>query len=217
LPPMAASCSSDPKSRSHERVICLAVSRSGPAGRPESGRSPRRMRPKHCRGHHRERIGHMPGRFAHLCPCPGIPGRRQSPTSSSRVTFGIARARLKCTDRIVSAVARNHTQRDRREIDRYSRHPCRGLDAPTSWRVMDLPEVQASSRLEATVPLGDVESLKRLRERTEDTVARPAGSTCGCRKPCHLMAHHSPWHALRSPARNAGHGQRVPPEIGSAS
>jgi hypothetical protein len=43
--------------------------------------------------------------------------------------------------------------------------------------VMDLPEVQASSRLEATVPLGDAGSLQRLRERTEDTVTRPAGST----------------------------------------
>ena len=43
--------------------------------------------------------------------------------------------------------------------------------------VMGLPEVQASSRLEATVPLGDAESLQRLRERTEDTVTRPAGST----------------------------------------
>ena len=32
--------------------------------------------------------------------------------------------------------------------------------------VMDLPEVQAGSRLEATVPLGDAESLERLRERT---------------------------------------------------
>jgi hypothetical protein len=42
---------------------------------------------------------------------------------------------------------------------------------------MDLPEVQASSRLEATVPLGDAESLQRLRERTEDTVTHPAGST----------------------------------------
>ena len=42
---------------------------------------------------------------------------------------------------------------------------------------MDLPEVQASSRLEATVPLGDAESLERLRERTEDSVTRPAGST----------------------------------------
>ena len=31
--------------------------------------------------------------------------------------------------------------------------------------------------LEATLPLGDAESLERLRERTEDTVSRPAGST----------------------------------------
>jgi hypothetical protein len=43
--------------------------------------------------------------------------------------------------------------------------------------VMDLPEVQAGSRLEATIPLGDAESLERLRERTEETVTRPAGST----------------------------------------
>jgi len=35
--------------------------------------------------------------------------------------------------------------------------------------VMDQPEVQAGSRLEATVPLGDGESPQRLRERTEDT------------------------------------------------
>jgi uncharacterized phage protein gp47/JayE len=43
--------------------------------------------------------------------------------------------------------------------------------------VMDLPEVQASTRLEATVPLGDGEALERLRQRTEDAVTRPAGST----------------------------------------
>jgi uncharacterized phage protein gp47/JayE len=43
--------------------------------------------------------------------------------------------------------------------------------------VMDLPEVQASEHLEATVPLGDGESLERLRERTEDSTTRPAGST----------------------------------------
>ena len=43
--------------------------------------------------------------------------------------------------------------------------------------VMDLPEVQASSRLEATIPLGDAESLQRLRERTEEAVTRPTGST----------------------------------------
>ncbi len=43
--------------------------------------------------------------------------------------------------------------------------------------IMDTPEVQASTRLEATVPLGDGESLERLRERTVDAVTRPAGST----------------------------------------
>ncbi|HTZ28750.1 MAG TPA: hypothetical protein VMC83_32420 [Streptosporangiaceae bacterium] len=43
--------------------------------------------------------------------------------------------------------------------------------------VMDLPEVRASSRLEAAVPLGDSELLERLRQRTIQTSARPAGST----------------------------------------
>jgi hypothetical protein len=43
--------------------------------------------------------------------------------------------------------------------------------------VMDLPEVQASTRLEATIPLGDGELLGRLRERTRDAVTRAAGST----------------------------------------
>jgi hypothetical protein len=43
--------------------------------------------------------------------------------------------------------------------------------------VMDLPEVQASARLEASVPIGDSESLERLRQRTQETGTRPAGST----------------------------------------
>ena len=43
--------------------------------------------------------------------------------------------------------------------------------------VMDLPQVQESERLEAASPLGDSESLERLRERTEDSTTRPAGST----------------------------------------
>jgi uncharacterized phage protein gp47/JayE len=65
---------------------------------------------------------------------------------------------------------------------RTSLHPSSGHVPPGSRAhlvdaVLDLPEVQASSRLEATVPLGDTESLERLRERTEDTVTRPAGST----------------------------------------
>ena len=58
-----------------------------------------------------------------------------------------------------------------------SGHTPPGSHARLVDAVMDLPEVQASSRLEATVPLGDAESLERLRERTRDTVTRPAGST----------------------------------------
>jgi hypothetical protein len=53
----------------------------------------------------------------------------------------------------------------------------RGTRASLIDAVMDLPEVRNSSRLEATVPLGDAESLERLRERTEKTITRPAGST----------------------------------------
>jgi hypothetical protein len=43
--------------------------------------------------------------------------------------------------------------------------------------VMDLPEVRESSRLEAAVPLGDSESLERLRQRADEVTTRPAGST----------------------------------------
>jgi hypothetical protein len=37
--------------------------------------------------------------------------------------------------------------------------------------------VAQSARLRAAIPLGDTESLWRLRERTDDTVTRPAGAT----------------------------------------
>lgn len=43
--------------------------------------------------------------------------------------------------------------------------------------VMDLPEVQASDRVEAAIPCGDGESLGRLRARTEDPQTRAAGAT----------------------------------------
>lgn len=63
-----------------------------------------------------------------------------------------------------------------------SLHAAAGHIAPGSRAslvdaVLDLPGVQASARLEATVPLGDGESLERLRQRTDDTAIRPAGST----------------------------------------
>jgi hypothetical protein len=56
-------------------------------------------------------------------------------------------------------------------------HIAPGRRASLVDAVMDLPEVRASARMEATVPCGDGESLQRLRERTVDAVTRPAGST----------------------------------------
>ena len=43
--------------------------------------------------------------------------------------------------------------------------------------VLDLPEVQDSTRLQANVPRGDGESLDRLRERTDGMTTRAAGSS----------------------------------------
>ena len=43
--------------------------------------------------------------------------------------------------------------------------------------VLDLPDVQDSRRLQATVPLGDTESLDRLRERTDDMNTHAPGSS----------------------------------------
>jgi hypothetical protein len=58
-----------------------------------------------------------------------------------------------------------------------SGHVAPGSRASLVDAVMDSPEVQGSSRLEATVPLGDGESLERLRQRTREAATRPAGST----------------------------------------
>src|SRR5665811_893171 len=46
--------------------------------------------------------------------------------------------------------------------------------------VLALPEVQDSQGLQATVPLGDAESLQRLRDRCEGMTTRPAGSSALC-------------------------------------
>jgi hypothetical protein len=58
-----------------------------------------------------------------------------------------------------------------------SGHVAPGRRADLVDAVVESPEVQESSRLEATIPLGDGESLDRLRERTEETTSRAAGST----------------------------------------
>jgi hypothetical protein len=44
--------------------------------------------------------------------------------------------------------------------------------------VLDLPETRRGDRLEATLQIGDTESLQRLRERCHEVQIRPAGATC---------------------------------------
>ena len=58
-----------------------------------------------------------------------------------------------------------------------SGHIAPGSRASLVDAVMDMPEVQGSSRLEAAIPLGDSESLERLRQRSDDVTTRQAGST----------------------------------------
>jgi hypothetical protein len=92
------------------------------------------------------------------------------------------RVEIKNEDQTVAAAAEVTPLDDDERTVRASLHPASGPTPPGSRAslvdaVMDQPEVQNSSRLEATVPLGDAESLERLRERTDETVTRPAGST----------------------------------------
>ena len=56
-------------------------------------------------------------------------------------------------------------------------HVTPGRRASLVDAVMDLPGVKESSRLEAALPLGDSETLGRLRERSENATTRPAGSS----------------------------------------
>jgi hypothetical protein len=88
---------------------------------------------------------------------------------------------IKDGDQTVAA-AEVTTSREAGRTARASLHAASGHIAPGSRAslvdaVMDLPEVQRSARLNAVVPLGDTESLWRLRERTDDPVTRAAGST----------------------------------------
>ena len=88
---------------------------------------------------------------------------------------------IKDGDQTVAA-AKVTTSQEADRTAQASLHAASGHIAPGSRAslvdaVMDLPEVQQSAHLKAAVPLGDTESLWRLRERTDDTVTRPAGST----------------------------------------
>lgn len=58
-----------------------------------------------------------------------------------------------------------------------SGHVSPGSRARLVDSVLDLPEVRDGGRLEATIPIGDGESLDRFRERCGDVSTRAAGST----------------------------------------
>jgi hypothetical protein len=84
-------------------------------------------------------------------------------------------------DRTVAAAEVSISERDggtvRASFHAESGHMKPGSRATLVDAVLDLPEVQRSARLEATVPLGDGESLDRLRERCADVSIHPAGSS----------------------------------------
>jgi hypothetical protein len=88
---------------------------------------------------------------------------------------------IKDGDRTVAAAevttSQEHDGTAQASLHAASGHIAPGSRASLVDAVMDLPEVQASEHLKATVPLGDGESLERLRERTDDTATRPVGST----------------------------------------
>jgi len=75
---------------------------------------------------------------------------------------------------VTTALGPDGTVRTSMQSDAYTPP---GYRASLVDAVMDLPEVQASDRVEAAVPYGDAESLERLRERTEDAQTRAAGAT----------------------------------------
>src|SRR5450631_3811649 len=89
------------------------------------------------------------------------------------------RVQIKDGDQTVAAaeVSQRPGGTARASLHATSGHVAPGHRADLVDAVVDLPEVQASSRLEATIPLGDAETLDRLRERTEETTSRAAGST----------------------------------------
>jgi hypothetical protein len=75
---------------------------------------------------------------------------------------------------VTTALGPEGTVRTSMRADPYVRT---GTRASLVDAVMDLPEVQASDRVEAAVPYGDAESLERLRQRTRDSQTRAAGAT----------------------------------------
>jgi hypothetical protein len=85
---------------------------------------------------------------------------------------------IKDGDQIVAAA--DVTTHEDHETARASLHAAAGHLAPGRRAslvdaVLDLPQVQESSRLEASVPLGDAESLERLKEHARRRRDRAPG------------------------------------------
>jgi hypothetical protein len=83
-------------------------------------------------------------------------------------------------------------------------HIAPGTRASLVDAVMELPEVQESARLEVTVPLGDSESIERVRERTEDTDTRAALPRCWTRR-YRRPANRDPVRSLAAKCPNRNH------------
>jgi len=66
----------------------------------------------------------------------------------------------------------------RAELHARSGHVPAGTRTRLVDAVLDSAETREGSRLEATLPLGDAESLDRLRERCSEVHARAAGASC---------------------------------------
>ena len=91
-------------------------------------------------------------------------------------------------------------------------HITPGCRASLVDAVLDLPEVQESARLEAVLPLGDGESLHRLRSASKTAVPTHLGGACSSMRPFRpaaLAARPRP-SPRRTPARRIVIGCRLP-------
>lgn len=98
------------------------------------------------------------------------------------MTDRVTRRHIEIKDGDVAVAADVATPEEAGEAARASLHASSGHVRPGQRAklvdtVADLPEIQDGRRVEASVPLGDGESLDRFRERFDDVSTRPAGST----------------------------------------
>ena len=81
----------------------------------------------------------------------------------------VAEADVETTDDPTVIRASLHTEAGHRPV---------GAGARLVDAVLDLDEMRRGHTLEASLPLGDVEALERLRSRCPDVRTRPAGASC---------------------------------------